>query len=169
MKRSLSATAIIGVVVLLVTTVAEELVVDILNLGSTTYKREDLMRGFEPDSSFYIRNLDRVVGKNTLDLTVDPPPDLVIEVDITNGSLDKLPIVAALGVPEVWRHDGSRLHILVLAAGTYHESERSGVLPPLTARVVSEFIAESRSLGSTAWLKKVRQWVKASGEPSRPV
>ena len=157
-------------IALLVSTVAEELETDVLNLGSTTYKRSDLMRGFEPDSSFYIQNLRSVLGKNTLDLTVDPPPDLVIEVDITSESLDKLPVfAAALSVPEVWRYDGRRLHILLLAGGSYHESDSSVVLPPLTARIASEFIAESSALGSTAWLKKLRHWVRVSGEPPRPV
>jgi Uma2 family endonuclease len=156
-------------IALLVSTVAEELEIDILNLGSTTYKRDDLMRGFEPDSSFYIQNLHSVLGKSTLDLTVDPPPDLVVEVDITSDSLNKLPIFASVAVPEVWRYDGIGLHILVLAGGAYRESEGSVGLPPLSARVVSEFIAESRQLGSTAWLKKLRQWVKVSSQSSRSV
>jgi Uma2 family endonuclease len=149
-------------IALLVSTVAEELGMDVLKLGSTTYRRQDLMRGFEPDSSFYIQNLDSILGKNTIDLNVDPAPDLVIEVDITRDSLDKLPVFAALGVPEVWRYDGNRLSILVLARGVYHESETSAVLPPLTASTLSEFVAQSRSLRSTAWLKNLRQLVRQS-------
>jgi len=144
-------------IALFVSTVAEELEIDFLSLGSTTYKRQDLMRGFEPDSSFYIQNIDRVFGK-TIDLSVDPPPDLIVEVEVASNSLDKLPLYAALGVPEVWRYGGSKLSILTLVGSGYRESESSAVLPPLTAHVVSDFITQSRSLRSTAWLKNVRQW-----------
>src|SRR6516225_6867707 len=143
-------------IALLVSTVAEELEIDVLNLGSTTFRRQDLMRGFEPDSSFYIKNLDSILGKSTIDLNVDPPPDLVVEVDITSDSLDKLPVFAALRVPEVWRYDGNRLSILVLDKDFYRESEASTVLRHLSARTLSEFIAQSRSLRSTAWLKNLR-------------
>jgi|SRR5262249_517467 len=146
-------------IALLVSTVAEELEIDFLSLGSTTYKRRDLMRGFEPDSSFYIQNLDAVLGKSTIDLKADPPSDLIVEVEVTCDSLDKLPLYAALGVPEVWRCDRGSLTILRLVGGAYGEFESSAVLPPLTIQVVSDFIAQSRSLKSTAWLKKLRHWV----------
>jgi Uma2 family endonuclease len=149
-------------IALLVSTVAEVLEIDVLNLGSTTYRRPDLMRGFEPDSSFYIQNLESILGKSTIDLSVDPPPDLVVEVDITSDSLDKLPVFAALRVPEVWRYDGNRLSILVLDLDVYHESEASVVLQSLTARTLSEFIAQSRTVKSPAWLKNLRQWVRQS-------
>src|SRR5215831_8087758 len=106
---------------LLIEMLALELDVSVRNLGSTTFKREDLSRGFEPDSCFYLQNAARIRGNSRIDLTVDPPPDLVIEVDVTHSSLDKLPIYAALGVPEVWRSDGTRLAILILEGGTYEE------------------------------------------------
>lgn len=77
---------------LLVEVVAEEFGIDVYDLGSTTFKREDLERGFEPDSCFYVQNEERVRGKDRIDLETDPPPDLVIEIDITSPSLDKHPI-----------------------------------------------------------------------------
>ena len=86
----------------LIGAIAEELDIDTENLGSSTFKREDLERGFEPDSCLYIQNAARVRGKSRLDLSMDPPPDLVIEIDITSASIEKLPIYALLGVPEVW-------------------------------------------------------------------
>src|SRR5437899_2960095 len=107
----------------LVENVAVEWRMSFRNLGSTTFKREDLGRGFEPDSCFYLQNAERMRGKARIDLTVDSPPDLVIEIDVTHSSLDKLPIYAALGVPEVWRSDGSGLAILVLEEGVYRERE----------------------------------------------
>ena len=98
----------------LVELLAEEADTDIENAGSTTYKREDLARGFEPDECFYfggnaarVRELVRDKGNIEFDAG-DPPPDLVLEVDITSPSLNKLPIYARLGVTEVWRHDGER-------------------------------------------------------------
>jgi Uma2 family endonuclease len=101
-------------IALLVETVAEEMGIDLENLGSTTFKRGDFERGFEPDSCFYIQNEERVRGEDEIDPNVDPPPDLVIEVDITSPSLDRLPIYAHFGVPEVWRYDGERVIIYEL-------------------------------------------------------
>ena len=84
----------------LVEVLAEEWV-DIARLGSMTCKRKDLQKGFEPDSCFYIQHADAVSGKEEIDLKVDPPPDLTIEVDITRDSLSRFPIFAAVGTPEV--------------------------------------------------------------------
>ncbi len=78
----------------LVLAVADELGVEVEDLGSTTFRREDLERGFEPDSCFYIQNEEKVRGTNCIDPAADPPPDLVIEIDITSPSFSKLPIYA---------------------------------------------------------------------------
>lgn len=145
---------------LLVDVVAEEFEIDVYALGSTTFRREDLDRGFEPDSCFYIENEERVRGKDRIDLDVDPPPDLVIEIDITSPSLDKHPIYARLGVPEVWRHDGKRLAILRLDGTDYAEVAESKVLPPLTEDVLSGFVERGKSMRRTAWLKEVRKWAR---------
>ena len=98
----------------LVEIVAEEMQGDVINAGSTTFRRADLSKGFEPDTCFYIQNVERVRGKDEIDLTVDPPPDLVIEIDITSPSLNKFPIFAAMGIPEVWRYDGKTVTIFTL-------------------------------------------------------
>jgi Uma2 family endonuclease len=145
---------------LLVAALAEEMRVNAYGVGSTTYKRGDIGRGFEPDASFYIRNEERVRGKPRIDLYVDPPPDLVIEVDITSPSLDKFPIYARLGVPGVWRYDGSRTSIFALEDREYAEAEESAALPSLTSDVLTRFIEESASLGSTDWLRRVREWAQ---------
>lgn len=144
---------------------AEEMGLDTGNFGSTTFRREDLERGFEPDSCFYIQNEEIVRGKARLDLTVDPPPDLVIEIDITNPSLNKFPIYARLGVPEVWRYDGEKVAVFRPEAEGYIEAPKSVALPSLSAEVISRFVGESKAAGRTAWLRKVREWARGqSGE-----
>src|ERR671913_725163 len=104
---------------LLVAVFAEEAGADLYGAGSTTFDREDLGRGFEPDACFYVRDAERIRGKPRIDLSLDPPPDLVIEVDITSPSLDKFPIYARLGVHEVWRYDGTRAAIFLLKDDMY--------------------------------------------------
>lgn len=80
----------------LVLAVTEKMGIESEDLGSTTFRRKDLERGFEPDSCFYIQNEERVRGKDRIDLSVDPPPDLVIEIDLTSPSINKLPVYAQL-------------------------------------------------------------------------
>lgn len=160
-------------IALLVDIVADEHEVDVQNAGSTTFKREDLERGFEPDESFYFfenagraRELVRDKGDIVLD-EGDPSPDLVVEVDITNPSLNKLPIYAALGVPELWRHDGGRLVILRLQDDEiYDESAASGFLPGITAETLTRLVSSGLTLDRRAWRKAVRDSVP--GPANRP-
>ncbi len=151
-------------IALLVEVVAEEVGLDLRNLGSTTLKREDVRRGVEPDSCFYIQNEPRVRGKPGIDLALDPPPDLVVEIDITSPSLEKLPIYAQLGVPEVWRYDGNSVTILRLSGEAYDAAAESAALPPLTGDVLSRFVAESKTLPRTAWLRALRAWTRGHDE-----
>ncbi len=148
------------ILALLVNTVADEMEIDVNSFGSTTFQREDLLRGFEPDACFYIHNEARVRGKKRLDLRVDPPPDLVIEVDITSPSLNKFPIFAALGVPEVWRYDGERVSIFCLRAGGYTEQAASTMLPKVTGAVLTEFVQSSQQVKRREWLRTVRTWAQ---------
>jgi Uma2 family endonuclease len=147
-------------IALLVVILAAELGTDVYDLGSTTFRREDLERGFEPDSCFYIENEERVRGKARIDLAVDPPPDLVIEIDIISPSFSKLPIYAQIGVPEVWRYDGERLKILVLEGSEYVETTESTVVPPVTSNVLSNFMEKSTTTKRTVWLEAVREWAR---------
>ena len=94
--------------------VAAILGIPIRSAGSTTFRRKDLERGFEPDASFYIQNEARIRGQREVDLTVDPPPDVVLEMEMSRSALDKLPLFASMGIPEVWRCDGQRVTILIL-------------------------------------------------------
>jgi Uma2 family endonuclease len=153
-------------IALLVEVLAEEWGLNIRNLGSTTFKRADLKRGFEPDSCFYIRSADRIRGKSRLSLEEDPPPDLVVEIEITSPSLDKLPIYALLGVPEVWRYDGRVMTILVLDNGSYRERTESLALPVIGKAVLTTFMDESKTLDRLDWLRQVRAWARQHRGPS---
>ncbi|MDQ3667321.1 MAG: Uma2 family endonuclease [Acidobacteriota bacterium] len=145
---------------LLVRITALEMNIEVASLGSTTFKREDIARGFEPDSCFYVQNEAAIRGKEELDLLVDPPPDIVFEVDITSSSIDKRSLFAHFGVPEVWRYDDENIEILNLVNSAYVKSESSLVLPFLTAKVLTDFIAESLTLSGLEWLKNVRNWAQ---------
>jgi Uma2 family endonuclease len=148
------------VLALLVEVVAEELTIDVCGFGSTTFQRADLARGFEPDACFYIQNEPLVRSKQRLDLKVDPPPDLVIEIDITHPSLNKQPTFAAVGVPEIWRYDGAAVSIAILQHDQYQIQATSGVLPGVTAKMLTQFIVESKSIPRTQWLRRLRQWMR---------
>jgi len=146
----------------LIGAIAEELDIDTENLGSSTFKREDLERGFEPDSCLYIQNAARVRGKSRLDLSVDPPPDLVIEIDITSASIEKLPLYALVGVPEVWRYDGSTLRLMKLEGKEYVLTDFSPAFPLLTAKVLEGFLDKSMSMRRPELLKAFRAWIRKS-------
>ena len=150
----------------LVSAVTEELSIEAEDLGSTTFRREDLGRGFEPDSCFYIQNEERIRGKDRIDLSTDPPPDLVIEIGITSPSFSKLPIYAQMGVPEVWRYEGERMTILVLEGSDYVETAESIVLPPVTSTDLTRFVEQSKSTRRTDWLRGVREWAQENPRPS---
>lgn len=144
----------------LVEVLTDELGIDMENLGSTTFKREDLERGFEPDSCFYFEQAQLVRSKDELDLSVDPSPELVIEIDVTSTSIHKDPIYAQLGVREVWRYDGNELRIGKLVGEGYVASETSEALPLVTATVLSQFLERSRTATRPELVKSFRQWIR---------
>ncbi len=138
-----------------------ELEIDVANFGSTTFRREDLERGFEPDTCFYVEeNAQRMRGKKRLDLSADPPPDLVLEIDITNPSINKFPIYARLGVPKVWRYDGRRLEISLLEGERYKVASESATLPGFTGEELFKLIEDGKSMKRFEWIKKVREAAK---------
>ena len=138
----------------------EELEIDRECFGSTTFKRQDMAQGVEPDQSFYIQNYSRMIGKRRIDLTVDPPPDLAIEVDVTSKT--QLDAYEALGVPELWRYREGRLQISVLREGKYVAAEVSPTFPNLPiAEGFSQFIQQSLTEGSSPALRAFRCWVRS--------
>ncbi len=166
--------AVSRVVADLVGELALEFGIDVFGTGSTTFGREDLGRGFEPDQSFYfsgnagrVRELVRRNGDINL-AEGDPPPDLVFEADITSSSLDKLPIYARIGVPEVWRYAGGQPRILELRGEGYEATGASTVLSPLTADELARFVEEGLTLSHFDWVRGVREWARAPGHEGRP-
>ena len=137
----------------------EELDIEFCPLGSTTFKNQAMFKGIEPDSCFYIENELAVRGKNRLDLTVDPPPDLALEIDITNRSHPE--IYQSLGVPELWRYQPHKLQILLLSNGKYVESSTSRNFPdfPLI-EVIPQYLIQCRTEGRNKGIKAFRSWVK---------
>lgn len=134
--------------------------IHVRRVGSNTFKREDLLKGFEPDSSFYIRNAENVRGKKRIDLAQDPPPDLIIEIDVTSPSLPRFPIFAAVGVPEVWHYKNERVAIFVLRGEGYEEPPYSLALPQVMSEVLTRFLKENEEVDSPEWTRRVREWAR---------
>jgi Uma2 family endonuclease len=121
-----------------------EMGLKVKSIASTTLYREDLDRGAEPDKAYYIQNHALVAGR-TVDLAQDPPPDLVLEVDITHTDIDKAALYANMGVPEFWRYDGQQLRFFQLDRGAYVEVEASPTFPMLLKAKVYEFLAQAKA------------------------
>ena len=149
----------------LIRAIADELDLNLKKFGSLTLKRSKKQKGAEPDSCYYLQNEALVRSKQEIDLDNDPPPDLVLEIDITSGSLDKRPIYAAIGVPEFWRYDGNKLQVFVLqqSTGDYQQVTQSPTFPWMSLDVIPRFIRQSLVGGETATLRAFRAWVREQG------
>lgn len=142
----------------------EELDIEFCPLGSTTFKNQIMFKGIEPDNCFYIQNEALVRGKNRLDLTVDPPPDLALEVDITNRSHPE--IYQSLGVAELWRYKPNELQILLLVDGEYTQSEQSANFPNFDLiRVIPRYLIQCKTEGRNKGMKAFRRWVREQINP----
>ena len=151
----------------LVTALRDELDIDIESLGSTTLKKEMRAAGAEPDDCFYIQNAALVIGREDLNLTHDPAPDLVVEIDRTSSSLDRFAIYAALGVPEIWRLARRQMRIHLLSGERYDESPVSGAFPFLTDQALSEFVACGLKEGERKTAVAFREWLRNRRHPPR--
>jgi Uma2 family endonuclease len=125
-------------------------------LGSTTLKNAQMTQAVEPDACFYIQNQRLSIGKNRLDLSIDPPPDLAIEIDLTSRT--QLDNYLILGVPELWRYDKQGLHIYLLRSGEYVESVSSDIFPDLPiVDLVDRCVRQSQEIGSSQAIKELRK------------
>ncbi|MCC5635404.1 Uma2 family endonuclease [Nostoc sp. CHAB 5844] len=138
----------------------EEFGLEVKTTGSLTLTRDDLEKGGEPDSSYYIQNEFLVRGKENIDLNQDPPPDLVLEVDYSKPKIDKLSLYASMGIPEFWRYNGTVLRIYTLLDNQYSEVELSPTFVPISVREIPRFIQESKKIGQLAAKSAFRTWVR---------
>lgn len=134
--------------------------IEIQSVKSTTFKRADLSKGFEADESYYIEHALEVRGKDEIDLTVDPPPDLVVEVEITRSAIAKMKLFAAMGIPEVWRHDGEQLTFAVLESGEYRQVSESNMLPGFTPALAQNVLSRRQEEGETKLITDFRQSIR---------
>jgi Uma2 family endonuclease len=129
------------------------------SLGSTTFKNEGMSQAVEPDACFYIQNQAAVIGKNRLDMSLDPPPDLAIEIDLTSRT--QLGNYQILGVPELWRYARRGLQINNLNAGRYVESDFSSTFPNIPIiELVNRYVQQSQVAGSSQAIQGFRSWVR---------
>lgn len=140
----------------------EELGLKIKTMGSTTLNRPDLERSAEPDNCYYIQNQPKVAGKK-VDLKEDPPPDLIVEVDITHTDINKLDLYASMGVPEFWRYNGQSLRIYQLRDRQYVEVENSPTFSWEIKQQLYQFLQDCQ-LDEVQSSKAFRAWVQQQVE-----
>ncbi|MGH9934953.1 MAG: Uma2 family endonuclease [Blastocatellia bacterium] len=132
------------------------------SLGSTTFNPGTFDQGAEPDTCFYVQNAARIIGKRKIDLSIDPAPDVAVEIDISSDSTNKLMIYQSLGVPEVWIYNERRLRIYHLTDQGYLEAPNSMAFPLLTAGTLTEALEKSKTEGQSAALRSFRQWLESN-------
>ncbi len=149
-----------------------EVGIEIAGFGGMTFKREDLDKGMEPDECYWIQSEPHVRCKDVIDLETDPPPDLIIEVEVSRSLMNRLDILAGIGIPEVWRFDGEAIHILHLRADrVYTEAAASLALPFLPVQELVRFFDMRGDLAENELLRTFRTWVReqiAAGWPDAP-
>jgi Uma2 family endonuclease len=166
------------VIGMLLGVVAEEFLIPMKCVGSTTLRRQDVDKGLEPDLIYYLASMSRVRDWRKLDLNVDPPPDLCVEIEISRSVVDRLRIYAGLGIPELWRCDGQTLEAWRLRPdGQYERCPHSPSLPFVPLDEVLSLVGQHLDSGDDgAWLRVVRAWVRqrlgplweAAGRPGAP-
>jgi len=145
----------------LVVALSEELGLEIRGLKSTTWRSQPKAVGKEADECFYIQNEALVRGKLKIDLSVDPPPDLAIEIDISNSSLDKMAVYAELKVPEVWLWQEGKLTVNILADAGYVESDTSLAFRSFPIKELAQFMQPNPQQGENARIREFRSWVRS--------
>ncbi|HJZ90736.1 MAG TPA: Uma2 family endonuclease [Gemmataceae bacterium] len=151
---------------MIVLTLAEEFNLELISAGATTFRPEEGEQGLEAHESFYVAHAQDVMGVDDIDLTVHPPPDLVIEVDLTSSSVPKELMYGPMGVPELWRHDDDEVAIRRLQPnGKYQTAPRSLAFPLVTAADLTRLLVEGRDEGEIAFVRRCRTWAKTLVTP----
>ncbi len=143
----------------LVKILLEKLSIDFEGLGSTTFKNVPMAQAIEADTCFYIKNYRAVIGKDRLDLTIDPPPDLAIEIDITNRT--RLDNYLLLKVPELWRYSRTGLQIYLLQGDRYTESLTSPNFPNIPiVELIETYVKQAQIEGRSKAIRALRAWIE---------
>lgn len=146
---------------LLIRLLAEHINLPIRCIGSATLKNAAVRRGLEPHSAFYVQSVEAILGRMDLDLRRDPPPDLVVEVDLSDSRLDRQRIFGRLGVPELWKFNGETLRVYCLGLrNVYQLQERSPTFPGLNLIAVPALFSEFNGRDDTANLRALRRWIR---------
>jgi Uma2 family endonuclease len=145
----------------MVETLAEEFNLPLFPAGNMTFRREELDRGLEPDDCYWIAHERQMRAKMDWVPTEDPPPDLVLEIEISRSALDRMGIYAALGVPEVWRCDGTSIRVERLQPDrTYQRSENSPTFPGIPVAGLVPFLRPSEAVDYLSVIRSFRAWVR---------
>lgn len=136
----------------------------VLFFGSATMKQSRRRKGAEPDGCFYVQTAELVEKKKVIDFEHDPPPDIVVEIDLHHESLSKFPIYVALGVPEIWRYDEKELAIYHLHNDRYDLAESSRSLPLLNGRTLTEFLNRSQLESQYEVLIAFEVWLRTQAQ-----
>lgn len=150
----------------------EERGLPLAGLGSMTFKRRKHLRGLEPDQCYWIAHEAQVRNKDHIDFSFDPPPDLVVEIDISRSSLDRMAIYGIMGVPEVWRYRRKKVAFMARQSdGRYAEVPKSLALPPLASADLLPFLALRGTADENTIIRQFRSWIGqkfSSGDPTAP-
>lgn len=135
--------------------------IPITGLGSITCRRKKLRKGLEPDECYYVNTPAPPMTRKELDLNKYPPPDLAVEIDITQGSIERQPIYEALRVREIWRFDGQRLSVLLRAEqGGYQSSDHSVAFPDLSLEQFNQFVSMAITGTQHEAVRAFRDWLR---------
>ena len=135
----------------------------VIFFGSATLKQQKWLKGAEPDACFYVQSTSIIGNKINLDLRIDPPPDVVLEVDIHHESLSRFHIYEGLGVPELWHYDEKKLTMYQLQEGLYEAIDTSIAFPVLTSEILTKFLTRSQSEGQNETLEAFENWLQKMG------
>ena len=150
----------------LIETIILERNIPVRSGGSMTFQRSDLEKGFEPDDCWWIVQEAEVRGKDEFDFRKDPPPDLAIEIEISHSLVDRIGIFAAMGIKELWRHDGKNLRFCVLQDDqTYEDRDRSRAFPFLAPADLAPYLRLDDDSDETTRVRRFRDWLCARDEP----
>ena len=135
--------------------------IEIRSVASTTFRRSDLLQGFEADESYYVQNTPRIRGLRQVDLTIHPPPDLVVEIEISRSAINKMKLFATMKIPECWRYNERSLSVYKLQQGKYRKAKESCIFPGFPIALAEELLAEQLGGNETRLVQRFAKYVES--------